>query len=454
MSQKCHKYSKFTEKYITERINVEKFIPGGQALATLANGKKIFLWGALPGEIVTKAHITKEKSSYTEGIAIEIAQKSQYRVEPEDECYLATSPWQILDYDYERTQKDELLREIFRQHMITLPTELEDFHIISFEPYHYRNKMEYALYYSHEDQKIHLAFHERGSHRKIPIKKSSLEYPEIWQRAVEIVDELNRRGEDARKYQSLLLRAGRSLEPKGVPHDLPIDAEPEKPVVSGGLYENHRPHPNFPELYDVIRENEFSYSPNGFFQVNVRAYTAMLTEVDLLNLMGPKVLDLYSGVGTIGLSLAQNRDLTLVECDKNAYQELVHNVNRLTQAAGASGQTLHIKPIFAKSEDTLDYIEPDQTVIVDPPRAGCRPEVIERFLQVEPERIIYLSCNPATQARDVKPLLEKYTMRAFLPYNFFPRTPHIENLIILERKGAETPTAMQKHIMELRYGTK
>lgn len=445
MSQKSQKRGPKPDKYITESIKVEKFIPGGQAIATLASGKKIFLWNALPGEVVTKVKVTKEKSSFVEGIAEEIAKKSPYRVEPKDACYLSTSPWQILDYDYEQAQKDEILREILRQHDIELPPELQDFKIISFEPYYYRNKMEYALYYSHEDEKIHLAFHERGSHRKVPITQSSLEYPEIFQKAQAVVDELNAKGEDARKYQSLLFRAGRSFEPKGVPICTLSSAKPEV-AISGGLYINGQPHPKFPVLYDAVGYDEFAYSPNGFFQVNLTAYNSLLTNLSILGIMSEKVLDLYAGVGSIGLRLARSHDLTLVECDKSAYREMVTNVDRIDP------EHSHIHPILAKSEDSLTYIEHDQTVIVDPPRAGCMPEVIERFLEVEPERIIYLSCNPATQARDVKKLLEKYQMRVCLPHNFFPRTPHIENLIILERHDVETPMDMQKYLMEIQYG--
>ena len=272
--------------------------------------------------------------------------------------------------------------------------------------------MEYALYYSHEDQKIHLAFHERGSHRKVPVAQSSLERPEIWQRAVEIIDELNRNGEEARKYQSLILRCNQSGQ------------------VSGGLLENGRPHPVFPTLVDEILGIKYSYSPNGFFQINIPVYELVLREISKWINGAKKILDLYSGVGTIGLSVAKDRDLTLVECDKSAYREMVENVKTVQKIIDIP----NIHPILAKSEEALDYIAPDQTVIVDPPRAGCMPEVIERLLEVEPEQIIYLSCNPATQARDVKILLEKYKISFFQPYNFFPRTPHIENLIILNRR--------------------
>lgn len=82
------------EQYLTETINVEKLIPGGLSLGTLASGKKIMLWGALPGEVVTKCQITKNKSSYTEGTTLEYRNPSPFRVAPRDVCYLATSPWQ------------------------------------------------------------------------------------------------------------------------------------------------------------------------------------------------------------------------------------------------------------------------------------------------------------------------------------------------------------------------
>ncbi len=403
--------------YITEQIKVEKFIPGGQTIATLENGKKIFLWGALPEEVVTKVRVTKEKSSFVEGIAEEVLVKSKFRVQPKDECYLATSPWQILDYSREMSEKVKLIKEIFRQHEIDLSTfELnsqdQDFDL----PYSYRNKMEYALYYSYADSKIHLAFHERGSHRKIPITKSSLEHPKILEKAQEIIAELNAKGEDARKYQSLLLRCN------------------QKGEVSGGLFENHRPHPKFAKLKDQLFGITYSYSPNGFFQINLPVYAKALTSILNTCESGPQptnVLDLYSGVGTIGLSIAREHQLTLVECDKSAYDEMLENV----KTASSITQNSQIKPILAKSEDALEYIEPDQTVIVDPPRAGCRPEVINKFLEIQPKSIIYLSCNPATQARDIKLLLDKYQITKIEAFNFFPRTPHIENLVVLKLKN-------------------
>ena len=380
-------------------IKVEKFIPGGQALGTSPEGKKIFFWNALPGETVLEYEITKNKSSYAEAIATSIKNPSKYRVEPRDDFYLSTSPWQILDYNYELEQKSLLVQEIFREHKIDIaPPEV----VTDGKDYQYRNKMEYALYYDLEKSKIFPAFRARGSHRKIPITNSSLERPEIFKKAQEIIDNLNAKGEEARKYQSLLLRCNQNGE------------------VSGGLYENHKPHPVFDNLKDKILGQEYSYSPNGFFQINLPVYELALKEIKKY-IKTNEVLDLYAGVGTIGLSVARDKNLTLVEIDKSAYKELENN----------SKNQKNITTILEKSEDVLNYLAPEQTVILDPPRAGCDRKLIDKLSEVTPKKIIYLSCNPATQARDVKILLEKYQIEEIKTFNFFPHTPHIENLVVL-----------------------
>lgn len=408
-------------------IKIEKIIPGGQALGTSEGGKKIFFWNALPGETVTEYNITKNKSHYAEAIATTITNSSEYRVDTKDACYLSTSPWQIIDYDYELKLKQELVVELFREHQISLPTPPI---YTDGKDYFYRNKMEYALYWDNDTNRISLAFHARGSHRKIPIASSSIERPEIFSAATKIVQDLNDAHAEARRYQSLLLRCN------------------QKGEISGGLYENGRPHPTFNNLTDNILGHTYSYSPNGFFQINLPVYEMALTEIKK-HITTDKVLDLYAGVGTIGLSVAADKHLTLVECDKSAFKELARNCEvasfgrSLRQRAATKGQTpatagwLPDAPkrmplaILAKSENSLSYITSDQTVILDPPRAGCDGKLIERLLEVEPQKIIYLSCNPATQARDVKNLLAKYHIKDAKTFNFFPHTPHIENLIVL-----------------------
>ena len=383
-----------------DHVEIERLVPGGQGLATNREGIKGFFWNALPGETVLEYEITKKKSHYFEAIALKIDSPSTHRIAPKDSCYLSTSPWQIFDYDYELAQKQQILTEILNQNQlfdlydITSPI-MGDTH-----DFFYRNKMEYSLYYDYTDEKLHLGFHQRGTHRKIKVETSSIERPEIFKKAIGIIDELNTNHVDGRRYQSLLLRCNQNGE------------------VAGGLYENHHPHPIFENLTDQILGRTYSYSPNGFFQINLPVYEMALAEIQK-HVETTEVLDLYAGVGTIGLSVANDKHLTLVEVDKNSFAELKNNVGNHSA-------------VLAKAEEVTDFIQPDQTVIVDPPRAGLDPKLIERLLEITPNAIIYLSCNPVTQARDLKLLCTKYQIEKIQAFNFFPHTPHLENLVILK----------------------
>ena len=383
-----------------DHVEIERLVPGGQGLATNREGIKGFFWNALPGETVLEYEITKKKSHYFEAIALKIDSPSTHRIAPKDSCYLSTSPWQIFDYDYELAQKQQILTEILNQNQlfdlydITSPI-MGDTH-----DFFYRNKMEYSLYYDYTDEKLHLGFHQRGTHRKIKVETSSIERPEIFKKAIGIIDELNTNHVDGRRYQSLLLRCNQNGE------------------VAGGLYENHHPHPIFENLTDQILGRTYSYSPNGFFQINLPVYEMALAEIQK-HVETTEVLDLYAGVGTIGLSVANDKHLTLVEVDKNSFAELKNNAGNHSA-------------VLAKAEEVTDFIQPDQTVILDPPRAGLDPKLIERLLEITPNAIIYLSCNPVTQARDLKLLCTKYQIEKIQAFNFFPHTPHLENLVILK----------------------
>lgn len=382
------------------QAKIEQLVPGGQGIATLEDGKKAFIWGALPGEVV-EFEITKNKRSYCEGIATKILQAAPERIEAKDTCYLATSPWQIFDYQAELEAKTQIVRDCFKQNHLdieVLPT------VTDGKDFEYRNKMEYSLYWDNDTNKIFLAFHQRGTHRKIPITQSSIERPEIFAAAQQIIDQLNAEHAEARKYQSIMARCD------------------QQGKVSIALFENGKSHPVMDTLEDSLLDQKYSYSPNGFFQINLPVYELALKQI-AENIDTQKVLDLYSGVGSIGLSVARDKDLTLVEVNAAAYGEMQHN------AAGSNANC-----VLAKSEDVTDYISPDCTVILDPPRAGCDAKLIEKLLEVQPQKIVYMSCNPITQARDVAMLAEKYKLSAAQPYNFFPRTPHIENVIILSNE--------------------
>jgi 23S rRNA (uracil1939-C5)-methyltransferase len=103
--------------------------------------------------------------------------------------------------------------------------------------------------------------------------------------------------------------------------------------------------------------------------------------------------------------------------------------------AGEDVRDSNITPVLSDVENALNYVIYDINLVVDPPRAGLDERVVDKILEVTPKKLIYLSCNPVTQARDIAKLLPKYNLVACQSYNFFPRTPHIENLCVLERKN-------------------
>ena len=384
---------------IAMQAKIDQLVPGGQALATLEDGKKAFIWNALPGEVVD-FDVTKNKSSYCEGIATKILSPAAERIEPRDDCFLATSPWQILDYQEELRQKSIITKECFAQQKIKLDIPLA---ITDGKDFEYRNKMEYSLYWDNNEAKIFPAFHIRGTHQKIPIHHSSIERPEIFAEAQHIIAELNAQHAEACAYQSLLIRCD------------------QQGNTSAALFENNKSHPIMKNLQDTLLSKNYSYSPNGFFQINLPVYELVLAEIKK-HISTRKVLDLYAGVGSIGLTVAADRDLTLVEINGAAYAEMQKNASHT-----------NAKCVLAKSEEVTDYITPDCTVILDPPRAGCDQKLIDALNETKPEKIIYLSCNPITQARDIAKLTANYAVDNIQPYNFFPRTPHIENLAILNK---------------------
>ena len=183
---------------------------------------------------------------------------------------------------------------------------------------------------------------------------------------------------------------------------------------------------NQENLQDSVLGVNFNYATESFFQINLPVYEQALRDMKkFINISKPTV-DLYSGVGSIGLTIGAG-DLTLVEINEPAVKEMQRNITKL-------GREKTAKAILSPSEKALDFIKKGANLIVDPPRAGMNREVCEKILETEPERVIYLSCNPTTQARDIAILSKKYKIIYARGYNFFPRTPHIENLIILEIK--------------------
>lgn len=424
-------------KQIINTVIIEKIVYGGQGLATLDNGKKVLVWGGLPGEKV-KIQTIKNKKNWAEGIVEEVITKSIERVSPYDsKSYLSTSPWQILKYDYENELKQNLIIDQFNQHGIKV--ELNTYSAPK-NPYHYRNKVEFSFWWNNETNQLDLAFFKRGTHYKQPVDGTSLAHSSINEAATKIRDHLRKHNVEARDLKTLLIRSNQQGE---VVAELYVKIESfEIPISIKQLdikgFSIHYSNPKSPasiktktlssssatQLKDIILGKEYTYATDGFFQVSIPMYEAALKSMQ--KFIDPKkpLLDMYSGVGSIGLSIAKsNQHLQLVEIDERCVIEARNNVK-------------YIKPdtevLLSSTKTALEYITQNKTIILDPPRAGLHQKVIDRLLKVCPDTIIYLSCNPATQARDIALLHNAYQVRYVHGFNFFPRTPHIENLIILQ----------------------
>jgi len=428
------------KKPITEEITLDKIVGGGQTLGSIADGRKAFVWGGLPGETV-KATFHKQKKNFVEGIVDEVVTASKERVVPKDtESYLSTSPWQIMDFKAEQHYKSALIEEAFELHNIVLPNAI-DVYTDGVE-YGYRNKVEFSFWWDNEREELDLAFFKRGSQGKVPVEATSLALEQINVLARKVRDILRTKELEARVLKTLLIRCDQQgncvfqlyVKEKGVQplteDDFAITG------AKGGevIYSDHRSPASVitkrlvsfgdARLTDTILDIPFTYVCEGFFQGNIPVYEQALRDMKQWIAEGP-VVDMYSGVGSIGFTIGGDQ-LTLVELNKSAVDEMKRNRFELGKKA---------QIVEASAESSLDEINAHATIILDPPRAGLHEAVIDRLLEVKPTRIIYLSCNPVTQARDVKYLAEAYGVKHHQGYNFFPRTPHIEHLVVLDHKN-------------------
>lgn len=429
------------KRVVENNVKLEKIVGGGQAIGILGSGKKVFVWGGLPGEVV-EIEITKSKSSHAEAVVTGVVNNSDERIVPTDiDSYLSTSPWQIMSFKAEQRFKSTLVQEAFELHGIDInkPNVASDSHI-----FNYRNKMEYSFWWDEKTDSVSLAFFKRGSHHKQPVSGSSLPMKCISNAAELVLKLVNKRKIDSRTLKTLVVRCNQKND---VVAQLYVRDE-DFPVIDTGefeslglqgfeiIYSNPKSpasvittrlqHFGKTALEDSILGNSYTYSPEGFFQVNIPMYEMTLGKMKAWIDPTLPTVDMYCGVGTIGLSIGSN-NLTLVESNEFAVKELQNNLSN-------SGGHNKVSIMHTESEKALNAITSEINLILDPPRAGCHDRLIERINSEEPRNIIYLSCNPVTQARDISVLTKNYNIAEIQTYNFFPRTPHIENLVILNRK--------------------
>ncbi len=187
-------------------------------------------------------------------------------------------------------------------------------------------------------------------------------------------------------------------------------------------------------IFETMEDLKFKVGPKSFYQTNTeQAYHLYCVARELANLKGDElVYDLYTGTGTIANFVAKKaRKVIGIEYVPEAIEDAKINseVNHIDNTLFYAGD---MKDILT-DDFIAEHGRPD-VIITDPPRAGMHPDVVKTILRAAPKRIVYVSCNPATQARDLQDLDEAYKVAAVQPVDMFPHTPHVENVVLLEQR--------------------
>ena len=417
------------------KVIIEKLVFGGQGLGHLPDGRVCFVWNALPGEEV-KVEITKDKKGFCEGIAKKIIKVSPHRIEPKDDHFLACSPWQILTPEQETKWKIEMSKETYKK-FANLDWDLDM--VEGDEMYGYRNKMEFR-FVENKIGEISLAFFVREQKEKQAVENCALSSDGIDKATKIILAWINKNKIPVRYLRSLILRsdeAGQVLAGLFITKKMEFayQLELDKVIVGFQVYYSHyKSKLAVPtkQLYSVglnylvsqLNKVQLKFGLLSFFQINKPVFEMVLSDIKKFLDKTTDVVDYYSGVGAIALSLHENfRHGILVESNREATEYAKENI--------VLNNIENCEAKLSPTERMLDLISSDKIIIFDPPRAGLDKSVIERVNSQKPKRIIYLSCNPSTQARDIGLLSDKYKVKFLKLYNFFPRTPHVEGLCVL-----------------------
>lgn len=412
----------------------DRIVPEGKAMAHW-HDKALFCIGPLPGE-TARVQLTREKKRWAEAMLEEIITASPHRHPAEEGHFLACSPWQGVDYGYQLELKRKMLEELYSRPELTLA--IKDF-IAAPKMTGYRNKLEFSLVL--DQGQLELAFHVRGTFNDfVPAPDGCvLGSPAMNKAAATVIASLNDM-ELQQVAQTLIVRedsAGRiivvvTLRQKA-PRDLSALAEMPVDGIVVALKSTTDAHKllwshGIDELTETVGGITVAYPWDAFFQVNPAAFDNAFK--DIVRHIDPEhfVADLYGGAGTIGLPVAGIANKVVgIEISASAVE--LANANALR-----NGLTNY--KAFATRSETMDpeTIRGVDTVIVDPPRAGLHALVIDFLKQAQPKRIIYLSCNPVTQVRDLLLLDDEYKVIEVTGYDFYPGTLHMESLAVLDRR--------------------
>ena len=427
-----------TDKFI-KHTKIEKLDISGAGIGECDN-RTAYVYNALPGEEV-EFRVFKKRRGRFEGIATKIAKISPDRIEAkEPEHYQSCSPWQIMSTEAEKRFKLELSKETYSSVGLVLPKEFEL--LGTDKNYHYRNKMEYSFTLD-EMCDLSYAFFQRGRRLLTPIAACHLGSTAINETAERVLKWLNDNPISDEIIKSLVVRSNMTGETivalfLSEHFNLPELPKLDEQLVGFHVYYSRPESPaSTPDkliysegsayLTETIKGVKLRFGALSFFQINVPVFEIALGDIEPWLEGAKRVLDFYSGVGTISLPLhSKYKSAVLVDESRESIQYAKENIE--------ANNLKNCEAILERSEKMTDLFQKGDTVILDPPRPGLHKKVVSRLVDVEPARIIYLSCNIKTQAENLKELKKYYDIKFARVYNFFPRTPHIEGLVVLDRK--------------------
>ena len=442
-------------------IRIERLGTSGEGVGRYENFT-VFIPQALPNERVLTV-IEEVKKTYARGRIQKILQESPARVTPLCEIYDECGGCQLQHLSYEEQLHAKRAQVVDAlTHIGKLPQILVNETLRADDPWNYRNKMQFPIGL-HKGRLVVGCF-AQGSHRIINTENCHIQRSannELVNTVREVAEKLHIPvyNEDTHKgiLRHIVGRVGRRGELMAVivtaTKQLPrakdfVRLLRERLPHLVSVHQNIQTYRNNvimgrdtellwgrPTILDTLGRLNFHISPRSFFQVNTRQaerlYEQALTYADLHGT--ETVIDAYCGTGTITLFLAQKaRKVYGIEIVQPAILDARKNArdNHVKNAEFIVGDATAVMPALYKQG-----IRPD-VVVVDPPRAGCTETVLRSFANMKPQRIVYVSCNPATLARDLAILKDLgYITQEVQPVDLFPQTSHVENVALLMRKS-------------------
>jgi 23S rRNA (uracil1939-C5)-methyltransferase len=457
---------------LLEKVCIENIGAEGKSLARVEN-RVVFVKDAVPGDVVD-LQVFRSKGNYMEASVVKVHSYSDVRTEPFCAHFgiCGGCKWQHLPYDRQLHYKQQQVEDAFRHIAgVEIPEILP---ILGSDPVTlYRNKLEFTFsnhrwLLEHEaasgvplDHTNALGLHVPGRFDKVvdihhchlqedPSNQVRNYLREIaLEKRLSFYDHRNNEG----LLRNLIIRTstlGEVMVILSVQFDDPavyevLDLVKEKfpgltslmvamnPKKNETLYDLEvRTWSGREHIFEKLEDLSFKIGPKSFFQTNTRQALALYRKArEFAGLTGSEtVYDLYTGTGTIANFVARDARLVVgIESVPEAIEDARVNseINRITNTRFFAGD---IKDLFSGSF-IAEHGQPD-VIITDPPRAGMHAKVVNRILQVAPSRIVYVSCNPATQARDVQLLSPSYRVKKAQPVDMFPHTHHVENIVLLE----------------------